>query len=319
VKFRKVLEVPRTESIVRAGDGAELAMDSYGESDADRSLVVVGGAFLTAALYRPFAQAFVTALESEDDGRSWSVHVYDRRGHGQSPEQGPEYGMDLEIADLEAVLRHTGAKHVLGHSLGGAVVLNAARHSGSGLGVSRLSVYDPAVNIDGSTPVDWLPAFSQAVNDGDVPRAMARMRRGMLPGTALSRAPEPILGLLFGALGRTKANRLFAELMPASVGELKAALEEEAHAEDFAGIAQECCIFYGARSPEYFKQTARLLHGSVPGPLRQVPRCVHGSVPAVGKRLVTALAEFHVHGAREEPHRGRKRKSPQRGTADAAA
>lgn len=294
-------------------------MDSYGESDADRSLVVVGGAFLTAALYRPFAQAFVTALESEDDGRSWSVHVYDRRGHGQSPEQGPEYGMDLEIADLEAVLRHTGAKHVLGHSLGGAVVLNAARHSGSSLGVSRLSVYDPAVNIDGSTPVDWLPAFSQAVNDGDVPRAMARMRRGMLPGTALSRAPEPILGLLFGALGRTKANKVFAELMPASVGELKAALEEEAHAEDFAGIAQECCIFYGARSPEYFKQTARLLHGSVPGPLRQVPRCVHGSVPAVGKRLVTALAEFHVHGAREEQHRGRKRKSPQRGTADAAA
>ncbi|QTF73765.1 alpha/beta hydrolase [Arthrobacter woluwensis] len=294
-------------------------MDSYGESDADRSLVVVGGAFLTAALYRPFAQAFVTALESEDDGRSWSVHVYDRRGHGQSPEQGPEYGMDLEIADLEAVLRHTGAKHVLGHSLGDAVVLNAARHSGSSLGVSRLSVYDPAVNIDGSTPVDWLPAFSQAVNDGDVPRAMARMRRGMLPGTALSRAPEPILGLLFGALGRTKANKVFAELMPASVGELKAALEEEAHAEDFAGIAQECCIFYGARSPEYFKQTARLLHGSVPGPLRQVPRCVHGSVPAVGKRLVTALAEFHVHGAREEQHRGRKRKSPQRGTADAAA
>jgi len=297
-------------------------MDSYGEADADRSIVVVGGAFLTAALYRPFAQAFVTALESEDDGHSWAVHVYDRRGHGQSPEQGPGYGMDTEISDLESVLRETGARHVLGHSLGGAVVLNAARHSGSALGVSRLSVYDPAVNIDGSTPVDWLPAFSQAVNDGDVPRALARMRRGMLPGTALSRAPEPVLALLFGALGRTKANTVFADLMPSSVGELKAALEEEAHAEDFAGIAQECCIFYGARSPEYFRQTARRLHEAVPGPLRQVPRCVHGSVPAVGKRLVTALAEFHVHGPQEEEpggHRGRQRKSSRRGASEATA
>ncbi|MFJ3957432.1 alpha/beta hydrolase [Arthrobacter sp. NPDC090010] len=307
MKFTDALQVPRRESRVPTDAGDELALDSYGEEDAAHSLVVVGGAFLTAALYRPFAQAFVTALEAEDDGARWAVHVYDRRGHGESPDQGPDYGMDTEIADVQAVLRHTASDHVLGHSLGGAVVLNAARHLGTGLGAGRLSVYDPAINIDGSAPTDWLPAFTQAVNDGDVPRALARMRRGMLPGTALARAPEPILALLFTALGRTTANRVFAELMPSSVGELRAALEEEAHAEDFADISQESAIFYGARSPRYFRDTAEKLHSTVPGPLRKVPRCVHGSVPAVGKRLVTALAEFHVHGAGQHP-----RKRPQR-------
>ncbi|MDP5227001.1 MULTISPECIES: alpha/beta hydrolase [Arthrobacter] len=276
-------------------DGLTLAMDSYGEPDAGRGLVVVGGAFLTAALYRPFAQAFVAALNAEDDG-GWAVHVYDRRGRGGSPEQGPDYGMDTEVADLLAVLEHTGARHVLGHSLGGAVALNTARHLGPALEGVRLSVYDPAVNIDGSAPVDWLPAFAQAVNDGDVPRALARMRRGMLPGTVLARAPEPLLALLFTALSRTKANRVFADLMPSAVGELKAALEEEAHAADFADLATDTAIFYGARSPAYFRATAERLHTAVPGPLRRVPRCVHGSVPAVGKRLVSALAEFHVHG-----------------------
>ena len=109
-------------------DGGVLGIHSYASSEADleatgdKRVVVVGGAFLTAAIYRPFCSLFAKQL-----GDGWAVDIYDRRGRGDSSPQPPDYSMSTEISDLALVLKHTGAKNIMGHSLGGSVALNAVQ------------------------------------------------------------------------------------------------------------------------------------------------------------------------------------------------
>ena len=66
-----------TEQNLTTSDGGYLALYSYGSDDApgERRVVVVGGAFLTALIYRPFSLALANEL-----GEGWGVDVYDRRG-----------------------------------------------------------------------------------------------------------------------------------------------------------------------------------------------------------------------------------------------
>lgn len=159
--------------------------------------------------------------------------------------------------------------------------------------MDRLAVYDAAVNIDGSVDMSWLAGFAESVDAGRFSRAMARLKRGMSPGTAMARIPEPVLAGLLAVVSRTRANKLLREMTPSGVGELKAAMEERRHAADFACLPEGTCFLVGAKSPEYYKVTAERLHAAVPGSsLRVSPKGVHGSVPAAFKELVTDIAGY---------------------------
>lgn len=279
------------ERTLETDDGGRLALYSYGTAGAppERRVLVVGGAFLTALIYRPFAMALASGL-----GDAWAVDVYDRRGRGQSSEQPPGYSMDTEISDVRTVMNHTGGRNVFGHSLGGSVVLNAAAEfSGTPHEPAKLAVYDAAVNIEGSIDTSWLAGFEEALNAGRPATAMARVKKGLAPGSALARVPEPVLAGLMAVVSRTGVNRLFRDLMPTAVGELKAAMEEPLGAGEFASLPAGTCFLVGAKSPEYYKVTADRLHAAVPASeLKLSPKCVHGSVPAAVKELVTDIAGY---------------------------
>ena len=205
------------EQVVPTHDGGRLALYSYGTVDApgERRVVLIGGAFLTALIYRPFSQALAKGL-----GDGWAVDVYDRRGRGKSSDQPADYSMATEIADLRTVLDTTGARNILGHSLGGSVALNAVQEfTGTGYVPDKLCVYDAAVNIDGSIDTAWLDGFEDAVNNGKVGHALARHEeRPRSPARALARIPEPVLAGLMALVSRTKVNRMFREVMPTRGG-----------------------------------------------------------------------------------------------------
>ncbi len=281
-----------SEQKVPTHDGGQLALYSYGTEDAvgERRVVVVGGAFLTALIYRPFSMALAKGL-----GEGWAVDVYDRRGRGNSTPQPDDYSMATEIADVRTVLDVTGARNVFGHSLGGSVALNAVQEfAGGPHEPARLAVYDAAVNIDGSIDTEWLDGFEAAVNAGQIGHALARMKQGMQPGTALARVPEPILAGLMALMSRTKVNRAFTELMPSAVGELKAAYEETDSLRDFSVLPATTHFMVGGKSPEYYRETAKRLHAAVHGStLRTTPKGVHGSIPAAFKELVTDIADYY--------------------------
>lgn len=279
------------EQEVPTHDGGTLALYSYGTEDApgERRVVVIGGAFLTALIYRPFSMALAKGL-----GDEWAVDVYDRRGRGQSTEQPADYSMATEIADVRTIMDATGARNLLGHSLGGSVALNAVQEfAGTPHEPDKLAVYDAAVNIEGSIDTSWLADFEAAVNAGKVGHAMAHLKKGMQPATALSKSPEPVLAGLMALVSRTKVNKMARELMPTGVGELRAAYDEVERARDFAVLPANTHFMAGGKSPRYYKVTAQRLHAAVPGSTFELsPKGYHGSIPAAVKELVTDIAEY---------------------------
>ena len=279
------------ERDIRTHDGGNLALYSYGTEDApgERRVVLIGGAFLTALIYRPFSIALSKGL-----GDGWAVDVYDRRGRGKSTEQPHNYSMATEIADVRTIMDATGARNIMGHSLGGAVALNAAQaFAGTPHQPEKLAVYDAAVNIDGSMDTSWLDGFAESVNQGDVGRALARMKRGMQPGTALARVPEPVLAGLMAVVSRTRINKLFRELMPSGVGELKAAFDAADTPTDFSVLPPCTHFMVGKKSPQFYKVTAARLNRAVPGSTLEVsPKGFHGSVPAAVNELVSDISDY---------------------------
>ncbi|MET1035227.1 MAG: alpha/beta hydrolase family protein [Arthrobacter sp.] len=289
------------ERIVPASDAGRLSLHTYGAADAvaERRILVVGGAFLTALIYRPFALALSRRL-----GAEWAVDVYDRRGRGGSTAQPAGYSMETEIADVAAMLRATGARNLFGHSLGAAVVLNAVQafqgdDAGHGafadpaLVPDRLAVYDPMVNLDGNLDTGWLDGFSRAVDAGDYGRAVARLRRGAKTSPAVARVPEPLLVALAAATSSTRAGRALRAALPTGVGELTAALGEAEDAGAFARLPRNAHFMAGSRSPRYFRDTAQRLHAVVDGSrYEESPRGIHASVPAAVVELVNDVAEY---------------------------
>jgi pimeloyl-ACP methyl ester carboxylesterase len=279
------------ERDIQTHDGGRLALYSYGAEDApgERRVVLIGGAFLTALIYRPFSLALAKGL-----GDGWAVDVYDRRGRGKSTEQPDHYSMATEIADVRTIMDATGARNIFGHSLGGSVALNAAQaFAGTPHQPDKLAVYDAAVNIDGSMDTEWLAGFADSVNKGDVGLALARMKRGMQPGTALARVPEPILAGLMAVVSRTKVNQLFRELMPSGVGELKAAFEAADTPTDFSVLPSSTHFMVGKKSPQFYKVTAARLNRAVPGSTLEVsPKGFHGSIPAAVNELVSDISDY---------------------------
>ncbi|CAM3152786.1 Putative aminoacrylate hydrolase RutD [Arthrobacter ulcerisalmonis] len=272
-------------------DGGRLALYSYGTEDApgERRIVVIGGAFLTALIYRPFSIALANGL-----GDGWAVDVYDRRGRGSSTEQPPGYSMETEIADVRTVLDATGARNILGHSLGGSVALNAVTEfAGSAYVPDKLAVYDAAINIEGSIDTHWLDGFEAAVNDGKVGLALTHMKRALNPSSPLARVPEPIMVGLMALVSRTKVNKALREVMPSAVGELRAAYNAAEDERDFRRLPATTHFMAGGKSPSYYRLTAEKLHGSVPGSTYQIsPKGFHGSIPAAVKELVVDISTY---------------------------
>lgn len=279
------------EREVPTPDGGKLALYSYGAVDApgERRVVLIGGAFLTALIYRPFSLALSKGL-----GEAWAVDVYDRRGRGNSSELPADYSMATEIADVRSVMDSTGARNILGHSLGGSVALNAVQEfAGTNYEPAKLAVYDAAVNIDGSMDMDWLDGFAQSVDSGNLARAMAKMKRGMQPRSALARIPEPVLAGLMALVSHTKVNKALRGLLPTAVAELKAAYDEAARPRDYSVLPRSTRFIVGSKSPEYYKVTAERLYAAVPGSSLIVsPKGFHGSIPAAVKELVTDISSY---------------------------
>jgi len=296
-----------THSTATAADGSHLAVTTCGDEHAPgrRRVVVVVGAHLSAWYYRPFAHVLRARLR-ELSGRDWAVDVYDRRGRGDSAAQPEDYSMDTEVSDLAAVLAHTGARHLVGHSLGGSVVLNALQAQARGGGFptelvpERTALYDPCVNLDGPRTARWLARLEQAVVQGRTGRGLAILQHGLPSSPVLSRVPEWFLTFTFAGLVATPLGRAARRMLPTLSRELTAALHEDDRPEDFAGVSVPVHLMCGERSAAYFQEVVRRLHAAMPTSTFELsPRSMHGAIPFVVDTVLEDLAE-HFTGRRAD-------------------
>ena len=128
---------------VTSKDGTQIAYETMGSGPA---LILVDGAmcFRDSGPSRPLAEVLKD---------SFTVHIYDRRGRGESGDTQP-YAVEREIEDLSAILEAAGGSaYVYGCSSGGALGLGMAN---AYAGVRKLIVYEAPFIVDSSR--DPLPS-----------------------------------------------------------------------------------------------------------------------------------------------------------------
>jgi pimeloyl-ACP methyl ester carboxylesterase len=84
-----------------------------------------------------------------------TTYVYDRRGRGESGDA-PDYAVEREIEDLEAVIGEAGGEAVvLGGSSGANLALEAALH---GARITKLALHEPYFRVEGypRPPADFM-------------------------------------------------------------------------------------------------------------------------------------------------------------------
>src|SRR5918992_4188724 len=87
----------RTIGTVRSADGTAIAFERVGDG---QPVILVGGA-LNDRSFQPLVE--LAALLGAD----YAVHIYDRRGRGDSGDTTP-YAVEREVDDLEAVISEAG-------------------------------------------------------------------------------------------------------------------------------------------------------------------------------------------------------------------
>lgn len=190
-------EVDQFADTVVSADGTAIGYLTTGDGP---SVIVIPGALATASGYTRFAQTL---------GERFTVHTIERRGRGVSGPQGDGYGIETEIADLRALQDKTGAAHLVGHSYGGLIALEAARDDDR---IEKIAVYEPGVSMDGSVPADWIPAyekyltrnqpwdafieFVRAVGPDGIRRIPRWMMKRAMPLAMKAPERETVIGLL---------------------------------------------------------------------------------------------------------------------------
>lgn len=124
-------------NMVSSADGTEIAYDRLGAGPA---VVLVCGGSVDRTSNAPLAALLA---------QNYTVYNYDRRGRGDSGDA-PEYAIEREYEDLDAVLADAGGSaYLYGSSSGAALALLAAA---AGRPVTRLAMWEPPYMVEGSRP-----------------------------------------------------------------------------------------------------------------------------------------------------------------------
>lgn len=181
----------------RSADGSTIAYLTEGLGPA---VILIPGALSTANDYAAFASTL---------GQHFTVHTIERRGRGLSAPQGPTYSLPTEIADVNTLQAITGATMLVGHSFGGLVALETARHNSN---LRKVAVYEPGVSIDGSINMSWLPAYERYLAEGKQLDAFTCLSLGLGPD-ARCNAPHWLTRLMLPLfVKKAKLQKMFTLL-----------------------------------------------------------------------------------------------------------
>lgn len=226
-------------------DGTTIGYDRRGSGPA---LVLVDGALCCRA------QGPLPELAGVLADR-FTVYTYDRRGRGESGDQG-EYAPAREIEDLAAVIEAAGGSaYVYGTSSGAALSLRAAA---AGLPIEKLVAFEPPYVVDDSRkqiPRTWV-ADLQALEPGDAIKYFFTKGIG-LPGIVVT---------MMKLMPAWKQMKAIAHTLPYDAQVLgNNCFGEPMDAEQWRPVKQPVLVVNGGKSPAWMKTSTRALAAAVPG------------------------------------------------------
>jgi pimeloyl-ACP methyl ester carboxylesterase len=223
----------------------------------------------------------------------FTVVLMDRRGRGRSgpPADGDgRVQLAKEVEDLDAVLRATDARRVLGHSAGGLIALEAARAL---LGIERLAVYEPALSVKGSMPLSWLPRLEEALARDDVPEAFVSFVTGLELGPH-AWIPQWLMKLPLKLLPRGEERAELLSLLKTLPRDARMAVAADApDLSRFSSIGARTLAMRGDQTPAYITRLVDELAAVIPGAQRMLFEGANHNAPDLDpKRIADALATF---------------------------
>lgn len=233
-------------STVQSKDGTVIGYKSIGNGP---SVILVPGLLCRADDLTLFAQELAD---------TFTVHVIDRRGRGQSGPQGKDYSIRKETEDLTAVQEATGASFLFGHSYGGLVALETVRINDS---YKKIALYEPGVSIQNSIPITWLPQYENVLNENDTLKAFAVFVRATAP--VKSARIMPLWYLKFFLRMMHSHWSKMEGLQRENLREYKEIGRLDSSYANYSSIQSDTLLIAGAKSREAV-QTMNLLDRTIP-------------------------------------------------------
>jgi pimeloyl-ACP methyl ester carboxylesterase len=259
-------------------DDIELEYETQGTGE---PVVLIHGAFIS--------DAFWPLLDERALVERHRVITYRRRGYGRSPRPKEPVSLARQAADCRGLLGHLGIEcaHVVGHSYGGAIVLELATETPDI--VHSLGLLEPAL-ILGSSGDEYRDSLRRGLqryrDEGAAPvvEDMLRARWGEDPREAL----EPALPGAFDQAVEDAATSFEVEL--------PALLEWEMGEAQLRNVRQAALVVLGERSRELsprFVETYELLLDWLPEAEGYVlPDAAHGLQTQNPAAMAAALVDF---------------------------
>ena len=219
-------------NVVVSQDGAQISYLTLGSGPA---VIVIPGALSLAADYAAFGSALA---------RQFTVHIIERRGRGLSSPQGADYSIRKECEDVLALQRQTGASALVGHSFGGLVALEAARHNPS---LTRIAVYEPGVSIEGSIPMGWIPGYQQKLAEQKYLDAFVEFSLSVGPERARN-TPPWFMKLLLPLFLSSQKRKQMLGLLPETLREHQEVARLDSSYERYRAITAHVLLMYGGKS-----------------------------------------------------------------------
>ncbi len=183
---------------------------------------------------------------------NFTVHAISRRGRGGSGD-GAGYSIEQEANDVDALVDAIGEPvHLLGHSYGGIVALEAAKGS---LGLRSLILYEPPIPAGpGGVPDDLGIRLEAMLAQGD--------REGVFV-TFLREGPRYSEDVITEQRRRADwRERLdYAHTLPRETQSVRA---HEFDRQSVAEVTVPTLLLLGSESPAFFRAAIEALHSALP-------------------------------------------------------
>jgi hypothetical protein len=225
-----------------SSDGTVIA---YERSGAGPALVLVGGALGDHTAARDLARLLAP---------TFTVFNYDRRGRASSGDT-PPYSIELEIEDLEELIRYAGGSaSVFGRGTGAALALRAAA---DGVDMTALVAYEPP----------YIVGESRARPPADLSARVRGMVANARPGDAVERYLVEAAAISPFAVTQLRSNPGWGamEAVAATITHDLAIMGDcEIPTDRFGRIKVPVAIQDGAASPSWLRQAARAVAAAIP-------------------------------------------------------
>jgi pimeloyl-ACP methyl ester carboxylesterase len=266
---------------VESADGTTIAYRSVGSGPA---VVVIPGVLSMAEDYDSFADTL---------SDRFTVHTVQRRGRGLSGPQGEHYDITRECEDVAAVCARTGARYLVGHSYGGLIALQVARHDQT---LMKVAVYEPGVSVDGLIPTTWMPRYRRLLAERRYLDALAYFSVATGPVKARN-APLWMMKAVLPLVIRKARRHTMYGLLAANLREHEVIARLDGSTMEYRAVSVPVLLMSGGRSGlPYVAPAIERLSEELPAATTHVfPRLDHFAPDRTGPvEVARAVREFFL-------------------------